>query len=70
MARRKGHFKKVKLFVPPAMSLKHIPLVLELLGFLSDGQPQVRRIALARLLYVIEPGPFACLQRQALHRSR
>lgn len=52
------------------MSLKHIPLVLELLGFLSDGQPQVRRIALARLLYVIEPGPFACSQRQALHRSR
>lgn len=34
------------------MSLKHIPELLELLGFLSDPSPQVRRIALASLLFV------------------
>lgn len=32
------------------MSLKHIPELLEILGFLYDPQPQVRRIALASLL--------------------
>lgn len=32
------------------MSLKHVPELLELLEFLSDPSPQVRRIALAELL--------------------
>lgn len=35
------------------MSLKHVPELLELLEFLSDPSPQVRRIALAELLYVM-----------------
>lgn len=34
------------------MSLKHLPQLTELFGFLSDGSPQVRRIALAELLCV------------------